>query len=128
MFGFPKGKSLGDNGVAYKFLQETWDFFGEGCVTMVQEFWKDDRLSPNSINRVVKMVPKKSDLLEFLENWCNLIMLTTTYKIISKILVEHIKPKVPNLVGLQQTGFLKDRCIIDNLIALKLAQEHATLI
>lgn len=49
------------------------------------------------------MVPKRSDLLESLDYWQNLTMLTTTYKVISKILVEHLKPKVPSLVGKQQT-------------------------
>lgn len=55
-------------------------------------------------------------------------MLTTTYKIIAKILVERLKAKVPNLISVQQTGFIKGHCIIDNLIVLNLGQEHATLI
>lgn len=66
---------------------------------MIQEFWKDGCLSSNTINGVVKMVPKISSLLEILDNWHNLTMLMTTYKLISKILVECIKPMVPNLVG-----------------------------
>lgn len=94
---------------------------------MVQEFWKDGCLSSNTINGIVKMIPKRPDLLDVLDNWRNLTMLTTTYKIISKILVESIKPKVPDLVGKQQTGFVQGRCITDNLIALNLVQEHANL-
>lgn len=66
---------------------------------MLQEFWKDGRLSENSVNGIVKMVPKRSDGLDVFDNLQNLTMLTTTYKIIAKILAERLKVKVPNLVG-----------------------------
>lgn len=53
-------------------------------------------------------------------------MLTTTYKIISKILVEvRFKPIVPKVVNPQQTRFVNGRCITDNLLAFKLGHEHA---
>lgn len=52
-------------------------------------------------------------------------MLTTTYKIISKILAERLKPMVPKVVDQQQTGFVQGKCITDNIIAFKLGQEHA---
>lgn len=47
------------------------------------------------------MIPKWTDGLEVLHNWCNLTMLTTTYKIIANILEDFFKPKVSALVGLQ---------------------------
>lgn len=60
------------------------------------------------VNGIVKMIPKLVDVLEFLDNWRSLTMLTTMYKIISKILVEWIKPVVPQLMGLWKIGFVKD--------------------
>lgn len=51
-------------------------------------------------------------------------MLTTTYKIISKILVERFKPIVPKIVNQQQIDFVHGRCITDNLLAFKLGQEN----
>lgn len=92
---------------------------------MVQAFWTDVRLTPNMVNDIVKMVPKGYEMLENLDNWRNLTMLTTTYKIISKILIKRLKPIIPRLVDRQQMGFVQDRCIIDNLLAWKLGQEHA---
>lgn len=63
------------------------------------------------------MVPKGSEGLEDLDNWRNLMMLTTTYKIILKILIGKIEANVARLVDKQKTEFVKGRCIIDNLIA-----------
>lgn len=68
---------------------------------MVLAFWSDAKLSPNMVNGIVKMTSKRSDQLEFLDFWRNLTMLTTTYKIISKILADRLKPIVPKVVNQQ---------------------------
>lgn len=52
-------------------------------------------------------------------------MLTTTYKVISKILAQRFKQIVPKFVGKQQIGFVLGWCITDNILAFKLCQEHA---
>lgn len=51
-------------------------------------------------------------------------MLTTTYKVISKVLLKCLKPMVPSIVDQCQTSFVMGHCIIDNILALKLGQEH----
>lgn len=52
-------------------------------------------------------------------------MITTTYKIICKFLAKHFMPIVPKIVEKQQTGFVQGHCILDNILALELGQEHA---
>lgn len=84
--------------VTYEVIQDTWELVGAGCKAMVQAFWNDARLTPNMVNEIVKMVPNGYEMLECLDNWWNLTMLTTSIKIISKILTERLKPMVPNLV------------------------------
>lgn len=115
----PKVKSPGEDVVTYDCLQCCWEFVGDGCKAMVRAFWVDAKLLENTVNGIMKLIPKRSDLLEFLDNWRNLTMLTT-YKVISKILIECLKPMVPNMVDQQQTGFVMGHCITDNILALKL--------
>lgn len=86
---------------------------------MVLAFWNDVQLSTNSINGIMKMTPKRNDLLEILDNCRNLTMLTTIYKIIVNLLAERLKPIVPKVVDIQQTRFVQGRCIIDNIIAFR---------
>lgn len=69
---------------------------------------------------IVKMTPKRSATLEVLDNWRNLTMITTTYKIICKFLAKHFMPIVPKIVEKQQTGFVQGHCILDNILALEL--------
>lgn len=125
MFDFPKGKSHGGDGVPYEFIQDSRSLVKDGCREMVQDFWRDAKLTPNIVNGIVKMVPQGSEELEIVDNWRNLTMLTMTYKIILKILTKRLKPMVPKLVDRQQIGFISGRCIIDNLLAWKMGQEHA---
>lgn len=125
VFAFPRGKSPGEDGVIYDFVQDSWGLVGEGCRAMVQDFWADARLSSNTMNDIVKMVPNGYEMLENLDFCQNLTMLTTTYKIISKILTERLKPMILHLVDRQRTGFVKGCYITDNLLTWKLGHEHA---
>lgn len=59
---------------------------------MVQAFWVDAKLTANMVNKKVEMVPKGYEMLECLDNYGNRTMLTTTYKIVSKILTKRLKP------------------------------------
>lgn len=93
---------------------------------MVLAFWQDANLLADMVNDIVKMIPKWNDLLEVLDNWHNLTMMTTTYKIISKLSTERFKPIISKVVDKLQTGFVQDGCINDNIMAFKLAQEHDT--
>lgn len=125
IISFPSCKSPRGDGVTYDFQKGCWSFVGNCCKDTVIAFWSDAKLSVNTINNIVKMMPKHSDLLEIIDNWHNLTMLTTTYKIILKILAECFTPMIPNIVDQQQTRFVHGRCITDNIIAFKLGQEHA---
>lgn len=107
VFDFPSVKSPGGDGMTYEFIQDSWSFVGGACRDMVQDFWRDAKLTSNMVNGIVKMVPKGVEELQIVDNQRNLTMLTTTYKIISKILTERFKPMIPRLVDWQHTGFVK---------------------
>lgn len=99
VLGFPKEKSPRGDGVTYDFLQGYWDFMGDCCEKMVLAVQCNAKLSHNIINGIIKMTPKRNDQLEFLDYWRNLTMLTTIYKVISKILAKRFKPIVPKIVN-----------------------------
>ena len=53
-----------------------------------------------------------------IKNWHPLTLLNCDYKIASKAIANRIKTALPELISDDQTGFIKNRCISDNIRTL----------
>ncbi|KAL3678154.1 hypothetical protein R1sor_021110 [Riccia sorocarpa] len=91
---------------------------------MVDKFWEDDELTPAAKKGVIKLLPN-SEERSLLTNWRPITLLGITYKLVSKIIANRIKPLLPGLISGQQTGFIPGRTIFDNILSLKLGEEWA---
>lgn len=120
---FPTGKSLGINGVTYEMLQETWPFIKQGCFAMVATFWGDGKISKKMASSIIKLIPKGL-LLTIMGNWRPLTMLTSSYKFLSKIIANKVVKIIARLICKKKTGFTSRWSIFDNIMALKLGQDH----
>lgn len=90
------------------FYQIYWDIVGKSVENMCKEVFSIGKI-PMEINHTyVCLIPKSpsaANLKEFRPiNLCN-----TTYKIITKIIDNRIRPLVENLIGLYQSSFLRNR-------------------
>ncbi|KAL3691489.1 hypothetical protein R1sor_005140 [Riccia sorocarpa] len=122
----PSEKAPGLDGVCAEVVVDGWDFMGEDCINMVQLFWRKRRLLPRDNKGVIKLIPKEGDLM-LLKSWRPISLLTTTYKIIARIIAQRLKPMLPGIVDSQQTGFVAGRSIVENVLSLRLAQEWAAV-
>ena len=64
---------------------------------------------------VVKLIPKKDADLKLIKNWRPITLLNCDYKIATKAIPSRIKTLLPNLISDDQTGFIKDRFIGENI-------------
>ncbi|KAL3675882.1 hypothetical protein R1sor_025830 [Riccia sorocarpa] len=120
----PKEKSPGIDGVVVEILILSWHFMKDDCIMMVRKVWMAQKLLPRDNRGVIKLIPKTEDTM-WLKNWRPITLLTTTYKIIAKIIAGRLKQMLPGLVNRQQTGFIAGRDILENVLSLRLAQEWA---
>ncbi|KAL3696464.1 hypothetical protein R1sor_010540 [Riccia sorocarpa] len=120
----PKEKSPDIDGVMIEILRIGWEFMREDCFLMVQGFWGKKKLVGKDSKGVIKLIPK-NDRKQLLQNWRPITLLTTTYKIVAKILAIRLKSMLPGIINTQQTGFVAGRNIIDNILSLRLGQEWA---
>ena len=67
---------------------------------------------------IVKLIPKKDSDPILVKNWLPLTLLNCDYKIASKAIANRIKTALPELISDDQTGFIKTRCISDNVRTL----------
>lgn len=60
--------------------------------------------------------PKANEGIQF---WCPISLLSTVYKIIAKALLHRIAPLLDQWIYKQQRGFIKGRCILDNILFVR---------
>ncbi|KAL3679018.1 hypothetical protein R1sor_021974 [Riccia sorocarpa] len=120
----PKEKSPGLDGVMIEILRIGWEFMKEDCFLMVQGFWDKKKLIGKDSRGVIKLIPK-NERKHLLTNWGPITLLTTSYKIIAKIIAVRLKGMLPDIIDTQQTGFVAGRNIIDNILSLRLGQKWA---
>ncbi|KAL3687609.1 hypothetical protein R1sor_013918 [Riccia sorocarpa] len=98
-------KAPGLEGITAEVLRVRWHTIKLDYLTVIQEFWKDERLTTKAKKGVMKLLPK-NDEYWLLINWRPITLLGITYKLVSKIIAERLKPFMSSLVRQQQTGFI----------------------
>jgi hypothetical protein len=64
---------------------------------------------------LMKLIPKDGDKTP-VKNWRPITLLNVSYKILAKILTNRIENILPKIRNPTQTGFVKGRYILENLI------------
>ena len=64
---------------------------------------------------IIKLIPKKDAELNLVKNWRPLTLLNCDYKIATKALANRFKPFLQKLISHDQTGFIKNRFIGENI-------------
>jgi hypothetical protein len=81
---------------------------------MIAKFWETKTMVYKIKEGVIKLIPKKVDK-RHLKDWRPLTMLTTTYKLIAKLLASRLRLVLPKIINIQQTGFIPGRHILENI-------------
>jgi hypothetical protein len=117
--GFKKDKSPSPEGWTMEFFLFFFDLVADDLLEAVEE----SRLSGavnNSLNsNFIALIPKVSGPASF-GNFKPIALCNLCYKVILKIIANHIKPILSGTLSEEQFGFLKGRKIID---AIETAQE-----
>jgi hypothetical protein len=117
-----KEKAPGIDRITAEMLLSCWDFLGSDCCAVIHEFWRSRKLSKQLIAAIIKLIPK-GGAQQFLKKWRPISLLNVPYKVIAKLLANRLKCILPELINIQQTGFIQGRSIQDNILTLKLVQE-----
>ncbi len=112
-------KASGPDGLLGLFFKHYWPIVRDQVVAAVQSFFRFGSLLPQMNHTFITLIPKRIGACNFNQfrpiNLCNFY-----YKIISKILVNRLRPLLPKIIEPTQTAFVPGRWIIENVV---LAQE-----
>ncbi len=115
----PKGKSLGHDEISMEFYHE---YANEVAPTLLRAFTAmlNVETTSASINKgLITLIPKTGDRAR-LSNWRPIILLGSTYKILTKTLAGRIQSALIHIIRPNQMGFVEGRSILDNIF---MAQE-----
>lgn len=117
-------KAPGIDGFPCKFYKALWDYVGPNLHHVYLEAFHASSLGELINKGNIKFIPKSGDL-EDICNWRPITLLNVSYKIIAKALALKIHHLLPQIVCPEQTGFIKSRFILDNIIVVWEGMEWA---
>ncbi|KAG7552176.1 hypothetical protein ISN45_Aa06g027810 [Arabidopsis thaliana x Arabidopsis arenosa] len=115
LFKMPLNKTPGPDGFPVEFFKSTWSIIGQDLITVVLKFFQDSFI-PTALNSTsLVLIPKRPGSKE-LKDFRPISCLNTVYKIISRLLTNRLKPILPDLILPNQTAFVKDRLLLENVL------------
>lgn len=119
LFGIGKFKALGSDGMPAIFFQDCWQICKHDVQNLVFSSFEAAKIPQNLNETFIALVPKTDSPISINQirpiNLCN-----TLYKIISKILVNRIRPLLNDITNPAQASFIPGRQITNNIV---IAQE-----
>jgi hypothetical protein len=115
LFSMHSDKAPGPDGLNPEFYKKFWDICGEEVFrTSLQ--WLQRGYLPDELNETnIVLIPKVDNPMSMKDlrpiSLCNVL-----YKILSKVLANRLKPLLNRYIFIEQSAFVADRSILDNVM------------
>ena len=109
------GKSPGSDGFGVEFFKVFWKQLGGYVLRSLNEGFRKGELSPTQKEAVIICIPKTDKDRDRIKNLRPISLLNIVYKIGSSSIANRIKTILPDIINEDQTGFIKNRFIGDNI-------------
>ena len=118
--------SPGPDGIPYSIIKLTWSIFGPTLTNSWKYALETGELTHSHENSYLKLLPKEGKDLKQLKNWRPITLSNCDFKIITKTLAKKLTEGVSSIINPNQTAYIKNRQITDNLHLLQYAIEKST--
>ena len=108
-------KIPGSDGLPAEFYKLFWKEIHAYLLNALNYAYRNGLLSVTQRRGLITLIPKKNKAANFLKNWRPITLLNWDYKIASKCTASRLQKVLPRLIDNDQTGFLKNRFIGENI-------------
>ena len=115
VFGSKPLKSPGPDVIPPAFFQTNWDKVKSNVIKSTHSFFNSKHLLKEQIRTFIALIPK-TDRPESVNDFRPITLCNSSYKIISKILVNRLKPILGSIVSEFQNAFVPGRQMVDNCL------------
>lgn len=115
LFDMTPLKASGPDGFHASFFQKQWGTVGGSIVRMVKEFMHTGVLPTGLNDTHIALIPKVKNP-ERANQFRPISLCNVSYKIITKAMANRIKEVMRGLIGPEQSSFVPDRQITDNIM------------
>ncbi|XP_057452893.1 uncharacterized protein LOC130744751 [Lotus japonicus] len=109
----------GPDGFQPFFFKKYWEFVGDDLWTVVRNAFNEGSADRNLMETLIVLIPKV-DTPSTIKEFRPISLCNVTYKLITKVIVNRVRPFLNRLIGPMQSSFLPGRGTTDNVF---LAQE-----
>jgi hypothetical protein len=110
-------KSPGPDGFNFKFLKVCWDIIKHDIMNFLNEFFGSATLPKAFTASFLTLIPKK-DHPQALSDYRPICLISSMYKILSKLLAGRLKHVLGKLISHNQSAFIPDRQILDGVLVV----------
>ncbi len=117
-------KTPGSDGFPAEFYKVFWQDIKKYLVESINYAYNTGLLSITQKHGVISLLPKTGRDPMWLKNWRPITLLNQDYKLVAKALAFRLKNILPNIINSDQTGFVKDRYIGENITRIFNIMDH----
>ncbi|KAJ4783220.1 RNA-directed DNA polymerase (reverse transcriptase)-related family protein [Rhynchospora pubera] len=118
VFQMGPDKSPGPDGVTARFIQKYWNIIGPDLVQQIKQIFHTGWIPDDWLKCNIILIPK-GDEPETPSQFRPISIGNVLYRLIMKILTNRLRPHMKKLIAQEQTAFLHNRCISDNVLLIK---------
>lgn len=108
-------KAPGPDGYPGRFFQRNWLLMKEDIIPAVQKFFDTGQMPEGVNDTCIVLIPKVSNP-KTLKDFRPISLCNVLYKIVSKCLVNRLRPLLQDIISPNQSAFIPGRMITDNAL------------
>lgn len=111
-------KAPGPDGFQALFFQKNWDMVSDNVYQLASNVLEGKGMSKRLNDTHIVLIPKVENP-EFANQFRSISLCNVAYKIVTKTIVNRIKPMMPHLTACTQSSFVPGRQITDNIVIVQ---------
>lgn len=124
LFKMPSNRTPGPDGFPVEFFKGAWPIIGAEVLASVKDFFQHSFM-PTSLNATSLILLAKRPGANSIQEYRPIACLNTQYKLVTRLLSNRLKTTLPGLILPNQTAFVADRLLVENvLLASELVQGY----